>query len=70
VLKACGEEWPCTLRQLMGSIDYMNENNLNPFLIASAVVTRARGSVTTVTTVTTVTIASSCVSHVIHDTLP
>jgi hypothetical protein len=54
----------------MGSIDYMNENNLNPFLIASAVVTRARGSVTTVTTVTTVTIASSCVSHVIHDTLP
>jgi hypothetical protein len=26
--EADGEEWPCTLRQLMNSIDYMNENDL------------------------------------------
>jgi hypothetical protein len=26
--EADGEEWPCTLRQLMDSIDYMNANGL------------------------------------------
>jgi hypothetical protein len=34
------------------------------------VVTCARGTVTTVTTDTTVSTFLSCVSHVIHDTLP
>ena len=26
--EACREEWPCTLRQLMDSVDYMNANGL------------------------------------------